>query len=123
MKTPLLSLHTALNAEIKRLGYKHTWDVETSTEAVLIDQMTLNNSKTVKDMQDYDVSFLFDIITRASSPVRSYEILESIRGNLNLTVKDFVIQDFNFEECNSLEELDEKGLIIRQLQRCRIKLT
>lgn len=123
MKTPLLALHTALNAEIKRLGYKSVWDVEVSTEAVLIDQMTLNNSKTVKETQDYDVTFIFDIITRAESPVKSYKILENIRENLTITVKAFTVQDFSFEECNALEELDEKGLIIRQLQRCRIKLT
>lgn len=123
MKTPLLALHTALNAEIKRLGYKSVWDVEVSTEAVLIDQMTLNNSKTVKETQDYDVTFIFDIITRAESPVKSYKILENIRENLTITVKAFTVQDFSFEECSALEEQDEKGLIIRQLQRCRIKLT
>lgn len=123
IETPLLTLHTALNTEIKRLGYKCTWRVETSTEAVLIDQMTLDNSKTVKDAQDYDVSFLFDIITRSNNPVRSYQILENIRQNLNLTVEGFMVQDFSFEQCTALEELDEKGLIIRQLQRCRLKLT
>lgn len=123
MKTPLLALHAALNGEIKRLGYKNTWDVEISTEAVLIDQITLNNSKTVKDTQDYDVTFIFDIITRANSPVKSYKMLENIRENLSLTVKGYMIHDFSIEECNSLKEQDEKGLIIRQLQRCRIKLT
>lgn len=123
LETPLLALHTALNAEIKRLGYKCIWNVNTSTEAVLIDQMTLDNSKTVKDAQDYDVSFLFDIITRSNNPVKSYQILENIRQNLNLTVEGFMVQDFSFEQCTALEELDEKGLIIRQLQRCRLKLT
>lgn len=123
MKTPLLALHTALNAEIKRLGYKSVWNVEASTEAVLIDQMVLNNSKTVKDTQDYDVTFIFDIITRAKSPVKSYKMLENIRDNIALTINGFTIQDFSFEECSAFEELDEKGLIIRQLQRCRIKLT
>lgn len=123
MKTPLLPLHTALNAEIKRLGYKCSWDIETSTEAVLIDQMTLNNSKTVKDTQDYDVTFLFDIITRSNSPVKSYKILENIRENISLAIEGYMIHDFIFEGCNSLEDLDEKGMIFRQLQRCRIKIT
>lgn len=123
IETPLLSIHVALNTEIKRLGYNCIWNVDTSTEAVLIDQMTLDNSQTVKDALDYDVSFLFDIITRSNNPVKSYQILENIRRNLNLAVEGFMIQDFTFEQCTALEELDEKGLIIRQLQRCRLKLT
>lgn len=110
-------------AQLVTMGYETDGFPAPGDPVVTVEQMSLNNSYTVKTADDYELTFLIEVATREQSHAEAYEIVDNIRENLQIELDHYSIQEMTFEECVSGQEVDEQGELQRESQRVRILLT
>lgn len=121
MTTPLKPLWQALAAAIHQLDIN---DSIGEFPYVLLDQFEQRPKMVVKDSEDFETTFLIEVVSKSDSPIESLDILELVHQAItaeHITVEGFVIQSLQPEALTPIREV-ENG-IWRQLQRYRIKLT
>lgn len=122
---PKKEIHKAVAAELARIGYETDGFPLPGQPVVDIDQMSVNSEFTVKGEDDYNVTFILDIQTREQSQEQAYDVMARIKSEMSLNIEGYTIQnpDSIYEECLSIQEVDEQGELQREIQRVRLLLT
>lgn len=118
--TPHIEIKKAINTKLNALGFPvvstfprvevHSFDTTPGTE---------------KNNWVYDVTFIIEVLDKATSPATSLSMISDIRGNLgeNIDIVGYKVINFEYELLNELEETTDTEVIIwRQVQRVRINL-
>lgn len=116
-------LHKAAYNSIVSIGYTVGGFPKKSLPVIAIDQIEQLSEYVVKNEEDYELTFLIEVQTREASMLEAYGIMADIRENLEIEIENFTLQELNFEACTSAEEVDQEGVLQREIQRVRVLFT
>lgn len=118
--TPHIEIKKAINKKLNELGYPiiqgfprvevHSFDTTPSGDKANI---------------VYDVTFIVEVVDKATSPATSLNMISNIRANLEdgLQITGYNLVFLDYELLNEIEETtDTEESIWRQIQRIRINL-